>query len=113
MDSVASLCDVDTVAGHFDKYISQACESTFRQKSRKHKANKEGPAWYDAECRHKRAIAIQAGERVLSDKDREQQTVACRQYRTCKQRKNGCILGNVLRKLNPHISMTVAACGEC
>ena len=87
MDSVASLCEVDTVADHFDKYISQACERTFRQKSRKHKANKKGPAWYDAECRHKRAIAIQAGERVLSDKDREQQTVACSQYRTCKQRK--------------------------
>ena len=87
LNSVASLCDVDTVARHFDEYISQACERTFRQESHKHKGNKKGPAWYDAECRHKRALAIQAGERVLNDNDREKQTVACRQYRTCKQRK--------------------------
>ena len=87
VESVASLCDVDTVAGHFDDYITQACKRTFRQECKKHKGNKKGPAWYDAECRHKRALAIQAGERVLNDKDREKQTVACRQYRSCKQRK--------------------------
>ena len=87
VESVTSLCDVDTVAGQFDDYITQACKRTFRQEFKKHKGNKKGPAWYDAECRHKRALAIQAGERVLNDKDRKKQTVACRQYRTCKQRK--------------------------
>ena len=51
-----------------------------------HKGNKKDMVWYDAEYRHKPALAIQAGERVLNDKDREKQTVACRQYRTCKQR---------------------------
>ena len=90
----------DTVAGHFDDYMTQACKRTFRQECKKHQGNKKGPAWYDAECRHKRALAIQAGERVLNTDHANSEN-------------NGCILENVLRKLNPHISMTVVACGKC
>ena len=86
-DSVAELCDVDTVARKFDQYISQACERTFKQVKRQHRVNKKGPAWYDAECRRKRALAVHAGERVMNENDRELQTLACREYGACKQRK--------------------------
>ena len=87
LQSVADLYDVDSVARQFDKYISQACRRTFSHDVRTCRKYTKGPAWYDAECRRKRAHAIKAGERISNDEDREKQMTACQQYRACKQRK--------------------------
>ena len=87
LQSVADLCDVDSVARNFDNYISQACRRTFSHDARTCRKHTKDPAWYDAECRRKRVHAITAGECISNDEDREKQITACQQYRACKQRK--------------------------
>ena len=114
MDSVASLFDVDTVAGHFDKHISQACERTFRQKPRKHKANKKGaPHGMMLNAGTNGRLLYRLGSASLVTRTGNKRLWLVVNIEHANSVNNGCILGNVLRKLNPHISMTVAACGEC
>ena len=48
--------------------------------------NKKLP-WYDKEYRLKRSEAIKAGEKVVGERDRCIQYTACKNYRSCKQRK--------------------------
>ena len=113
LQSVADLCDVDSVARHFDKYISQTCRRTFSHDVRTCRNYTKGPAWYDAECRRKRARAIKAGERISNDEDREKQMTACQQYRACKQRKQNARMKNdVLKISNLLILEIVAICGR-
>ena len=43
--------------------------------------------WYDNECRQKCFLAIKAGERIFYEREREILAKACKNYRSCKQRK--------------------------
>ena len=85
--SIIDQSDPDTVARKLDQYISQACKRTFEQNKYMNERNRKCPVWYDAECRNKRSFAIKAGERVTNAFEKGQQDMACREYRTCKQRK--------------------------
>ena len=64
---------------------------TNRQTDRRTQAmtipRRTGPQWYDRECRLLRSEAVTAGERVLTDDDRERSLHKCKKYRACKQRK--------------------------
>ena len=87
--TMSELSESDTVAHAFDQYLYQAvirnCQYMPSNYSNKH--TRKLP-WYDKECRSKRAIATQAGERVQCEADRIIQNDACRDYRACKQKKN-------------------------
>ena len=87
INSVIDQSDPEIIARRLDQYISQACKRTFRYKINTNKQGRKYPAWYDAECRDKRSLAIKAGERVTNATEKEQQDAACREYRACKQRK--------------------------
>ena len=65
---MANLDDVDTVVSNFSNYISQACERTFVLRQIKvQQRHGVRPAWYDRECRDKRAEVVRGGERATTD----------------------------------------------
>ena len=68
--------------------------------SYKHKRKTKAPKWYDAECRAKRALAIEAGERVTIHSDKQKQTAACRAYQSCKQRKEHAFIKTCVHDIN-------------
>ena len=86
--TMSELRETDTVAHAFDQFLYQAvirnCQYMTSNYSNKH--TRKLP-WYDKECRSKRAIVIQAGERVQCEADRIIHNDACRDYRACKQKK--------------------------
>ena len=49
--------------------------------------SKQGPAWFDTELRKLRSKAVNAGQRVVTETDRNNVITACKQYRATKQRK--------------------------
>ena len=87
LQCITNLCDTNIIAEKFDDFISQACQRVLKFSSCNRQNNKYVPPWYDNECRHKRSLAIKAGERVYSVMERENQNAFCREYRACKQRK--------------------------
>ena len=75
-------------AFNFTSYIDQACQRVCELKpTRVSKKSRTSPLWYDAECRTLRSLAVQAGERVISEEDKKELNKKTRAYRSCKQRK--------------------------
>ena len=86
--TISELRKTDAVADAVDQYLYQAVTRNchYMTSNYSHKHTRKLP-WYDKECRSKRAIAIQAGERVQCEADRIIQNNACRDYRASKQKK--------------------------
>ena len=119
--SMANLEGIDNVTSKFCNYINQACQRTFDLKEIKvRKRYSARPAWYDQECRHKRAEVVKVGERAITEAQINALMDKCGEYRALKQsklrdfRKRCCILiketlnsdksniWKVLNKINQH-----------
>ena len=85
--SLSRIDNTDLVAKKFDSFISQACQRVFHLKEIRQVRGYKNAKWFDTECKHLRALAIQAGERMNSDTDKHLFAQACKAYRSCKQRK--------------------------
>ena len=81
--------DSDAVAQSFNSFFIKACRKVFKsKKSKKVKMTKyRRLKFFDSECREKRIAAIQAGERVETDVDRNILIEKCKEYKACLQRK--------------------------
>ena len=88
LECINDICDMNTVAGKLDDYISQACQRVFQYGPHTRRVTKYVPPWFDNECRLKRSLAVRAGERISSLEDKDKQMTLCRAYRACKQRKH-------------------------
>ena len=88
LECINDICDMNTVAGKLDDYISQACQRVLEYGSHTRRVRKYVPPWFDNECRLNRSLAVRAGERVSSLEDKDKQMTLCRAYRACKRRKH-------------------------
>ena len=87
LSSMSELSETEDVANAFDAYLTQAITRECQHIRGGNKMNNKKLPWYDKECRLKRSEAIKAGERVVCERDRCIQYTACKNYRSCKQRK--------------------------
>ena len=98
-DCITDLKCTDEVASKFSMYISQACDRVLKVSRVTGKRSRNGPAWYDKELRCKRSEAIRAGERILCESDRQTLVEKCREYRSCKQKKERAHIRNCIEKV--------------
>ena len=83
--SIANLEGVDVATSNFCKFINQACQRTFDLKEiNVRKRHGVRPAWFDQECRRKRAEAVKAGERAITDAQISNLMDICGEYRALK-----------------------------
>ena len=89
--SIANLKGIDIATSNFYNYINQACQRIFDLKEiTVRKRHGVRPAWYDQECRRKRAEAVKAGERAITDAQISNLMDICGEYRALKQNKLRC-----------------------
>lgn len=97
-DSIRQLKGTDCVAQSFSYFVKQACDRSLVSK-RVNPSRPTGPTWFDRECRQSRSIAIRAGERLETVKDRERAVQKCREYRSFKQKKKRIYENNVRQQI--------------
>ena len=89
--SIANLEGVDIATSNFCKFINQAWQRTFDLKEiNVRKRHGMRPAWFDQECRRKRAEAVKAGERAITGAQISNLMDICGEYRAFKQNKLRC-----------------------
>ena len=87
-NSVYENKNVDTVATNFNSYVLEACKKVFTLKrikkgsSRFHKAK-----WFNKQCRERRNEAMKAGERIMTNEDKQILKQTTKAYNAYKQRK--------------------------
>ena len=89
-ETMSDFLEPDNVGLALTAFINQAITRvcSFQISQRKsHNKRKQGPVWFDTELRTLRSKAVCAGERVVTDTDRNNAMTACKQYRSTKQKK--------------------------
>ena len=98
--SVVELESVDIVSNQFNSYINQTIQRSFELKPIKIKHRKSSSKWFDKECKDFRNKAITAGERTETQSDRIIHDLACKQYKSLKQRKKRIYKQKCVNEIN-------------
>ena len=85
-DCMLELKSANDIGVHLNEYVCQAINRVCpaREISNKHKT-RNGPSWFDRECRQLRSEALKLSERAVTNAERDTAMDVCKQYRAKKQ----------------------------